>query len=211
MRLYGISIWIIPLGLIAGWSNENMGPMAWVVSLFIIVVRLIKKEKIRVWMILGNISCLIGSILVVAAPGNFVRVEAALGQETKGELWQAFLRCYAECSNLFQALYYLVILIVLLAIIAKVFLQIEFGKKNWMLVLSAVLSWGAMIMSPVYPVRATFGTMVLLVCIVISLLKKMMDQCEKSRYLVVGVVGIAWFRAMFLIGQYLANIWGWLR
>lgn len=211
VRLYGISIWMIPLGLVAGWSNENMGPMAWVVSLIIIILRLVKKEKIKVWMVLGNISCLVGSVLVVAAPGNFVRVEEALGQETRGELWQAFLRCYAECSNLFQALYYLVILVVLLAIIAKIFLQIEFGRKNWLLLLGALLSWGAMIMSPVYPVRATFGTMVLLVCIVISLLKKMMVQNIKSRYLVMGVVGLAWFRAMFLIGQYLANTWGWFK
>ncbi len=210
-RLYGITLWMIPLGLVVGWSNENMGPMAWIISLLVIVTHIIKKEKIKIWMILGNITCLIGSVLVVAAPGNFVRVEDAIGQETKGELWQAFLRCYTECVNLFQVLFYLVILVVLLGIVAKVFLQIEFGKRNWLLLLGALLSWGAMVLSPHYPVRATFGTMVLLICVVISLLKKMVDKEKKSRYLAVGVVGIAWLRAMFLIGQYLANIWGWLK
>ena len=53
-RLYGITLWIIPLGIIAGWSNENMGPTAWILSLLIILMRIYQKNKVYLWMILGN-------------------------------------------------------------------------------------------------------------------------------------------------------------
>ncbi len=210
-RLYGINIWILPLGLIVGWSNENMGPMAWILSLIVIICRIIKKEKIKIWMILGNISCLIGSVLVVAAPGNFIRSEEVAAVETKGNLWQIFLRCYSECSILFQVLFYAVVILVILGVIAKVFLQIDFGKRNWLLIFGAILSWGAMILSPHYPVRATFGTLVLLICVIISMLKKMLDKEKKSRYVIIALSSTIGLRAMFVIGQYLSEIWGWLK
>ena len=72
-NLPGIVIWILPLGLIAGWSNENMGPAVWLLSLLVILLRHREHKKAPVWMYLGNISCLAGTILMIAAPGNFVR------------------------------------------------------------------------------------------------------------------------------------------
>ena len=72
-NLPGIVIWILPLGLIAGWSNENMGPAVWLLSLLVILLRHREHKKAPVWMYLGNISCLAGTILMITAPGNFVR------------------------------------------------------------------------------------------------------------------------------------------
>ena len=72
-NLWGITVWILPLGLIAGWSNENMGPTVWILSLVVMLLRRREQKKIPVWMYLGNISCLAGSILMIVAPGNFVR------------------------------------------------------------------------------------------------------------------------------------------
>ena len=72
-NLWGITVWILPLGLIAGWSNENMGSTVWILSLVVMLLRRREQKKIPVWMYLGNISCLAGSILMIVAPGNFVR------------------------------------------------------------------------------------------------------------------------------------------
>ena len=67
-------LWMIPLGLITGWSNENMGPASFCLSLIVIgYFAGMLKRKVPIWMWLGSISSLCGSILVVAAPGNFVR------------------------------------------------------------------------------------------------------------------------------------------
>ena len=55
-----------------GWSNENMGPTVLILSL-VVMLSAAENKKIPVWMYLGNISCLAGSILMIVAPGNFVR------------------------------------------------------------------------------------------------------------------------------------------
>lgn len=59
------------LGLIAGWSNENMGPTVWILSLVVMLLRRREQKKIPVWMYLGNISCLAGSILMIDGTGEF--------------------------------------------------------------------------------------------------------------------------------------------
>ena len=63
----------LTLGLLAGWSNENMGPAVWVMSLIVIVLGLREGRRAKPWMITGNIACLTGCVFCIAAPGNFVR------------------------------------------------------------------------------------------------------------------------------------------
>ena len=46
-NLPGIVVWILPLGLIAGWSNENMGPAVWLLSLLVILLRHREHKKLR--------------------------------------------------------------------------------------------------------------------------------------------------------------------
>lgn len=52
-------------------------------------------------MYLGNISCLAGTILMIAAPGNFVR-SVETGEEAYSLLWRMYLRCYAEAKELWS-------------------------------------------------------------------------------------------------------------
>ena len=209
-RCYGIYFWIIPLGVVAGWSNENMGPMAWVLSTLVILQRLVKKEKTKVWMWLGNVACLLGSIMVVIAPGNFVRSEQVESLEY-GILWQCFLRGYAESKAVLEFLFPVVLLTVILILLCKYYLKLKIGKRNIMLLLGAILSWGGMMLSPHYPDRATFGTMVLLICVIVSMLKKMMEKSEGKYRFIVIVSGLIWLRGMFFIGEYMAILWGWIK
>ena len=208
-KCFGIPFWIVPLGMIAGWSNENMGPMAWVLSTFVIASRLKKKQKTYLWMWLGNISCLAGSILVVIAPGNFVRNSYVESNEY-GALWQAFLRGYAESKAALEYLFPTVLLVVVLLILCKCYLKIEIGTRNWILLAGAVLSWGAMTLSPHYPDRATFGTMVLLICVIVSLLKKLLERDEAKYGFIIAVSALIWLRGMFFLGEYMALAWGWI-
>ncbi len=205
----GISIWIIPLGLVAGWSNENMGPMAWLLCSFVIAYRLYKKEKIKIWMWLGNITCLAGSILVVAAPGNFVR-SAQETERSIGLLWKAFLRGYAESKAALDYLFPTVLLAIVLICICKYVCKIPLGRKNLLLLAGAVLSWGAMTLSPHYPERATFGTMILLICVIVSLLHKISQKAEKRYGWILAFSSLIWLKGMFEFGEYLASLWGWI-
>lgn len=206
----GCSFWIMPVGLAAGWSNENMGPAVWILSLAVIVHTARKKEKVPLWMILGNLSCLVGSILVIVAPGNAVR-SARTPDRDYGTLWRLFLRGYAESRAALEYLFPVLLVLLFVLFAGKCVLKIEIGRKNLLLLLCAALSWGAMFLSPHYPDRATFGTMMLLICVILSMAGKIV---RKRGDLLVPLWGISifiWLRGMYFCGEYLALCWGWIR
>lgn len=208
--LPGITLWMIPLGIMTGWSNENMGPMAWLLSLAVIFLCKKEKRKVKLWMILGNVFCLAGSVMMIVAPGNFVRSAQAPEQEY-GVLWKMFLHCYAEGSAAVQYLFPALIVTAFLLVISKGFLKIPIGRKNILLLLGALLSWGAMILSPHYPDRATFGTMVLLICVILSTAKEIVKQREDMKVPLWGISVFIWLRGMFFLGEFLAISWGWIK
>lgn len=208
-NLWGICVWIVPLGILAGWSNENMGPTVWI--LITVSMVLIKKRggNLKIWMHLGNLSCLLGSILVIIAPGNFVRSKETV-LEGYGTLWKAFLRCYVECKASFDYLFVALIVAVLMLIAGKA-VGCKVGVSNVLCLLGALLSWGAMILSPHYPARATFGTMVFLALVALSMAGKIMDKRKDLEVPMAGVLFLIWLRGMFFVGEYLGSAWGWIK
>lgn len=209
-RLYGITFWIVPLGIIAGWSNENMGPMLWIISLIVIIKEVWSKKKVALWMILGNISCFAGSVIMILAPGNFVR-SSEVASNQYGFLWRLFLRCYAESKAAFEYMFVVILVTFFLVAVCKGVLQIPLGKSNIYLLLGALLSWGAMILSPHYPDRATFGTMVLLICVCLSLMKKICLAKERMHWWIVACIIFIWLGGMFYVGEDMALLWGWIK
>lgn len=207
-RSIGSCIGILLLGFISGWSNENMGPSLWVITGVILLVRRKHKQTIKAWMVLGNLACLAGSILVVIAPGNFVRSKEA--ENGYGLWWNLFLRGYAESKAALEFLFPVLLVFFGILICYKA-LGLALGYQNRLLLGCAVLSWGAMVLSPHYPDRATFGTMILLLCVILAMVKEIVRECPKVRwYLWAGMVFL-WFRAMYVMGEFLAITWGWIK
>lgn len=200
-NLPGITLWMIPLGILAGWSNENMGPAAWLVSLAVILMAVREHRKMKPWMIVGNLSCLVGSVMVVAAPGNFVR-SAEVPEHEYSFLRRLFLHCYAESKGALEYLFPVLLCLAMTLIIGKGVLKLSVGRKNLLLLLCALLSWGAMILSPHYPDRATFGTMALLICVIISMWQKVLR--ERRDLLVAAFVtsALIWLRGMFFLMEF---------
>lgn len=209
-HLWGITLWIVPLGILAGWSNENMGPTVWLLSLTVMILSVKEKRRLFPWMVLGNLSCLAGSILVVAAPGNFVRSGQVDGNDY-GFLWKCFLRGYAESTAVEVYLFPTLLVLGFMALICRGVLKQELGRRNVLLLLSALLSWGAMVLSPHYPDRATFGTMVLLICVIISLAKKIVSVRKDLSWMLWGITLLIWLRGMYYCGEFLGITWGWIK
>ncbi|MCM1065022.1 MAG: DUF6056 family protein [Eubacterium sp.] len=209
-RLWGISLWIVPLGILAGWSNENMGPVAWLLSLAVMALAVREKRKLSAWMILGSLGCLAGSVMVIAAPGNFVRSVQAPDREY-GFLWRCFLRGYAESTAAVEYLFPALLVTGVMVILCKGVLKQSLGQRNVLLLLGALLSWGAMILSPHYPDRATFGTMVLLICVILSLAGKVLAVRKDLAWMLWGLTALIWLRGMYHCGEFLAITWGWIR
>ncbi|MGN0167004.1 MAG: DUF6056 family protein [Acetatifactor sp.] len=209
-RLPGITFWMIPLGVLAGWSNENMGPAVWLLSLAVMVINRREKKKIPVWMVLGNISCLFGSIMVIVAPGNFVR-SAEVPENQYGFLWRCFLRGYAECKGALEYLFPTLLILAFLLMMQKCVLKEQIGRRSLLLMLCALLSWGAMALSPHYPDRAAFGTMALLICVIISLAGKILRVRRDMAWPLFGAAFLVWLRGMYFCGEFIAISWGWIK
>lgn len=207
----GIPFYIIPLGLAAGWSNENMGPAVWLVTLGVILWRRHKKLQVKAWMILGNLSCLLGSVAMIIAPGNYVRSEEAAAND-RSLLWNFFLRCYGESKGLFDYLFPVIVLTAVAVFVNLCILGEKLSRQNIALLAGAVLSWGSMILSPHYPDRAAFGTMVLLLCVILSeaanILRRRTDKTASCAMAAVGL--LLWLKGMYFLGEYLALAWGWI-
>lgn len=208
--LPGIIVWILPLGLIAGWSNENMGPAVWILSLLVMLMRRREHKKIPVWMYLGNISCLAGSILMIAAPGNFVRTEET-AEESYSLLWKIYLRFYSEAKGVMEYLFPTLLLTVFLLFLCKGIFKEKLGRETLLLLLGALLSWGAMILSPHYPDRASFGTMALLICAILQMAGKCVERQKENAWMYYSCAVLIWLRGMYFLVEYLGLCWGWIK
>ena len=170
-----VHVFIPVLGLITGWSTENMGPSACVIAALITFVCIKKKTapaRKKIWMIEGVIASFIGSVFCILAPGNFIRKtgsEEHLALTLPDRLLQ-MLRGLGEYM-------FLPLIILAGALIAyKAVLNKKISAGNAVLMLAALLSYGAMIASPHYPDRAAFGTCVLIETVSVSLLSEMFGE-----------------------------------
>ena len=199
------ALWVIPLGLLSGWSNENMGPTIWLVTLCIIIYLRKIVKKIPLWAILGNISCFIGSMLVILAPGNSLRVEDNYGDVTYGLKMKIFLRFYHIGVSVYHYLFPLLLLTAVILIVYKFIAKEKFTLTTVSLLTAAVISIGAMMLSPHYPSRSTFGTLVLLVTAILSmvsqLLKSHVDLALPCKVMTV----ILWCGMIFLLIEHYMN------
>ncbi len=207
--LKGINFWIIPVAILAGWSNENMGPTAWLISLFVMIYLKKKARQVRSWMIVGSILSFIGSAMCILAPGNFVR-SAEAAEEGKGIIWRLYLRLYSECRGAFDYLFPV-------AIVALLFATIYFGvmknKADLKIIVyasAAVIACGAMILSPHYPDRATFGSLVLLLVVIIAIALKLAKSEERSKLWLILPGTLIWLHGMFYLMEYLGMSYGWI-
>ncbi|WP_251206644.1 DUF6056 family protein [Acetatifactor aquisgranensis] len=209
-HLPGITLWIIPLGILAGWSNENMGPAVWCLSLLVILLGLREGRKPRLWMLLGNLFCLAGSILCIAAPGNGVR-SAQIEEEQYGTLWKVFLRSYGECKGAMEYLFPVLLALLFMLFVSVCVMKRKIGRRNSLLLFCALLSWGAFFLSPHYPDRASFGTMALCICVILSLAGRMVRERQDLAWPLWGGAALIGLRGMYFCGEYLSILWGWIR
>lgn len=192
-----VDMWILPLGLMAGWSNENMGPASLMTALAA-VVYLVKGKGRRpsLWMISGLAACLAGSVLVVTAPGNFVRAAAVEKLPLGAFLYDRFFSMLrAGADYLFPA----AALLAALLLVRTVCLKGRLRPSQWMLLALAILSYGAMVLSPHYPDRATFGTMTVCIALSLSVLKDILLEKREMGIYAGGAALCYWAYAIYVL------------
>ena len=80
----GLSVCYICLGFFAGLSNEAGSCTIILALVFFFVYMIYTKHSIRIYQVLGAISCAIGAGLLILAPGNAVRTEVSVAESSAG-------------------------------------------------------------------------------------------------------------------------------
>ena len=187
--------WIIPLALIAGWSTENMGPTCFVLTVGVIIFLAVKKKKIPFYLYEGAFMTLVGSALLILAPGNFVRNQfvekATLMSIIRGRI-DSFL--LSGCGFLLPSFLFAIILLVIQIYIIK-----EIKPRDIALIAFAVIAQGAMILSPAYPQRASFGIMCVLITYIVSVIARLFEKNKKIAALCIIFTGSMFLKAVIMI------------
>lgn len=158
--LYSICIFI--LGILAGWTNENTAAAMLVIIIGFFIYYRSHKWSIPVWAIAEFAGAVIGFIIMIAAPGNFVRA----GETTTFSLYNLSYRLFMWTLTFF---YYSGPLFLIALISVITFSRFSRGdKKDKMkLVLiyavAAIAAVYAMLASPTFPRRALFGVVTFLI------------------------------------------------
>ena len=142
-------------GIVAGWTNENTAAAMIFMTVCFILYHKFNNRIIPAWMLTGLIGAILGYILMIAAPGNFVRAE--------GTSISPFLIVYRILTYTQRFISYLGLLNLAIAILMIVYLKVNSNNKrdtlSFILIyfIGIFISIYIMIASPGFPPRAWFG------------------------------------------------------
>lgn len=192
------TLWMIPLGLITGWSNENMGPASFCIAVAVMVyLRKFRKRKVPVWMYAGAFASFIGCGFVILAPGNFARSSALPDVGILQTLYERMVNMLRAGGDF---LFPTAVLLALALVFYVGILKEKLKPFQWFLLAHAILSYGAMMLSPHYPDRATFGTMCVCIVLIISMLGQALNRKkEYNRYFIAMTACFFFYAAWILI------------
>lgn len=149
------------LGLLAGWGNENTsGAGIFFTGILLLTGRRLGKKLPR-WMLLGFGSQIVGFLIMIAAPGNYLRLESS--SENTG-----FLLTYGGRLSVCNQMLYEYLLPFLLAyifLLVLVFYQNTEACRKWIAALFGITALAnnyVMLVVTEYPERATLGTVLFL-------------------------------------------------
>lgn len=189
------TLFALPFGLLAGWTNENTAAAMILMAVLFLVYYKQNEWNVPLWSILGIVGALVGYAIMILAPGNYAR-SVIIGLEfelTAVNLFSGFFlgtRSFVEylgILNLFGLIF-----LVLNKYSEKE--RIKWSENSFAYIvymLGALCAIYVMMFSPLFPPRAWFGIVVFNI-IAVGTVFNSMDYTEKTyraiKYIVAFVV-----------------------
>ena len=176
------------LGILAGWSNENTGFGCISVLVMFMIVKKFKKEKIHKHQISSLLGTILGYVIMLVAPGNYVRNEYFYDGSS---FIIRYLKHFMSCTSV---LYNYVMPLVIIAIVAlAIILYKKMKLKNnyfYIFFIASMITIYVMIASPYFPERACFGASIFMITACVSLINLIIDD-RLIKYIIVTALIIA--------------------
>lgn len=180
------SIGFLLLGIIAGWTNENTAFGLIVATVGILLISKFEyKEKITKWKISGLVGTIVGFVILIIAPGNYVR--NSLVNDNTFIVVKLIGRILNDTVSMINVLKPLFILMIVLSTI-YIYYKKKIDKYFYVFFSASILSVYAMVLSPTFPERAWFGIVVFMVISVFNLLINILSMKKVIKYILVDSV-----------------------
>lgn len=163
-----VSIAVVPLCLLGGWSNENLGPVAVLIMLALAVYSARRGVRTPKWIYTGVASALAGTVLLLGSPGNAGRMgemDPGVAAASLPNLVNRFLAITHGIflDNLFALTAFFVLLVVLLSRFPAADGRNRSLTIAYFYLAGAYLAIYALVLSPVVAARQWTASIVLAV------------------------------------------------
>ena len=185
-------------GILAGWTNENTAGAMIFISIFLLIIYKRKNKNIPLWMYSALLGSLIGFILMITAPGNAIRIEN-IGGSNETNIILMYIRRFIIYINI-SFRYILPLIIMSLFSISYLYKK---NKEKLLICLpyfiGGILAVCAMVLSPIFPDRAMFGSVILIIiCIGIGIFNSNKEEFMKITIPVLAFVMLICFTFTYL-------------
>lgn len=183
-------IFMLVLGILAGWTNENTSFGSIVIIGLLIFLGGLKNIKRYKWKFAGLVGNLIGFAVMILAPGNYKRSET-LVQEA------SFIRrIVSRFINYTESIItYLLPLIIILVILISIYIykKKKIDNRVYVFIAGSFFSIYSMLLSPQFPDRAWTGVIVFLIIPIAILLYDLDNVSKICKIAFVDILVIASF------------------
>lgn len=191
-----LSILIALWGIAAGWCNENTSAMTVYVCIALTIYCRFKWKRVELWQITGIFGEIAGYFIMILAPGNYIRASAYDGGNIIFRLHKSWMQANAvmfDAEGRYAAIFILFIISFVLIIFMKIDLDRKIVGSIWFS--AAFVGNYAMILSPKYPPRASFGVRTMffvsiIYCLNIILSRMKTDYQRYFHLIVISVISL---------------------
>lgn len=152
------------LGIISGWTNENSGAsLIFIMLIYIFIKKVVEKSNIKKIQWIGILGVFIGFIIMIIAPGNYVRSSGF--QENSFFLIKWMERALSITQSI-EHYYIIIIGIIIVLLSIYIYKKQKIDKKVFIFLIGAFISAYSMIVSPTFPERSwtIFTIYMIIIC-----------------------------------------------
>jgi hypothetical protein len=173
-----LSFLFLPVGIFAGWSVENSGAAGLFFLILYFILKVNKKERVSLFEILGCIGFIIGFVFLIAAPGNYGRMDITR-INNQNEMFIIFIiKNFLRASKkiLSNEIYFLASLLILLGFDLIFHIKNKLNSFTWCCLIAGLAGIYSMILSPIFGMRTCFITVVFFVIALLSIFEQIREK-----------------------------------
>ena len=202
------------LGLLAGWTNENTSAGLIVILVFSLIINKVETKKIELskTRLFGIIGTLIGFVIMICAPGNYIR--SAEFKDDTFIIIKIIKRALDITNNLENIVLPLLIVIIIL-ISLKVYHKKKIEKELYTFILGGFAAIYAMVLSPTFPERAWTGAIIFFVIAIVMLIYDLDTINRLYKFILVdfciilSIIYVSQYMDLARNINYLRNTWNY--